>query len=49
MSGDGLSKLIAKACFLAALTMTILIASNSEASLQVKLMKDSLLRQSQHN
>ena len=43
MGGDGLSKLIAKACFLAALTTVIFMAGNSQASLQFKQMKDRLI------
>jgi len=43
MTSDGAAKLVAKACFLAALTMFILVAGNSEASLQFKLIRDSLI------
>jgi len=43
MAPDGFAKLVAKAGFLAALTTFIFVASNSQASLPVKQIKDRLL------
>jgi len=48
VSGDGLSNLITKACFLAAITAIIILAGNTESSLAFKHIKDSLLRHGHH-